>query len=810
MSTRIDEGLWAWKQPENNNHLIELQNRLDATPADASIELAYFGGSAFRITAPSGLTMMIDPWRNPPWGNWDWYLYDFPRQTVDIALSTHAHFDHDGVHALSAGIILDRLAGRFSLADVTITGIADKHVSDSSHNAFDWADKTRRLTAIKTDPPDNWRSFDNALLLVEVAGLRILHWGDNRPNPPEAVWDRIGEIDIALLPVDGSRHVLSDAHIGQITARLGAKVVVPHHYYIWDVTTRGSTLLPPDDWVNAQPNHRWLTSGSLRLGAADVAGQARDIQPRLPIRRSQQQVDAVDRDTGAFDPQDRLVRRQRHRTAAQPPRDPQPGQHGAAAQAAIGQAYQRAIDRAQIHASRTEHESRQHQSIEAHGRAATVDRQSSLIVPNGVDRQAQRLDTAVSDRARHRRSRRDPRTRRAGGKRHGGHRQAGTIRRIGIHRRHAAHRIARSRLAKRRADARQTAACECQVAVDRRRAGRPVDPDARPAPDGCPHAAGARDPRGGDAQRALAVTHRDRHHRLAVQVAQGGGRRVRRRPDKRRQRRGRSGRPDVRDTLDNGGGQSGAVRLHRAVERDGATDPVGTGDRDRRGRAQRGVRSGKCRRDMPLGPSCATVERDLTLRACRRITPCRDRSGHQRRLARPSIETGGQRPVEVGGHPLDTPAPQSTSSARTGPDSRGFPDRTATVSAAATCIPAQCPAAIRCATAAIVPRNPSSSRPAPAIFNPTIPAGVTSRIRPSAMSRSIAGSTNGLPDEAGSNRSITPSDRCPSAIVPRSRTRPARSPVSRAPCTPMLVSVSIQSATRSGRAGLPRTTFVNR
>ena len=78
MTTRINDGLWAWKQPENNNRMIALQEGSPVEGRREGIELAYFGGSAFRITAPSGLTIMIDPWRNPPWGNWDWYLYEFP------------------------------------------------------------------------------------------------------------------------------------------------------------------------------------------------------------------------------------------------------------------------------------------------------------------------------------------------------------------------------------------------------------------------------------------------------------------------------------------------------------------------------------------------------------------------------------------------------------------------------------------------------------------------------------------------------------------------------------------------------------
>jgi hypothetical protein len=76
------------------------------------------------------------------------------------------------------------------------------------------------------------------------------------------------------MPIDGSQHVLSHEQVARITARLQAKVIVPHHYYVWDITTRGSTLLPPDVWVKAQPSHRWVESGSVRLRRGDVMQQS--------------------------------------------------------------------------------------------------------------------------------------------------------------------------------------------------------------------------------------------------------------------------------------------------------------------------------------------------------------------------------------------------------------------------------------------------------------------------------------------------------------------------------------------------------
>lgn len=274
MTDRSKEGLWSWRQSENNNRMIKAQEgqSLDG-PGEGMIKLAHFGGSCFRITTPSGLTLMIDPWRNLPSGGWDWYLYDFPRCEVDIGLSTHAHFDHDNLHSLHSSTLLDRLVGRFEFADAVVTGIADKHVSDSTHNKYDWAGLTRKLTPMETVPPDNWRSFDNSLLIVETAGLRILHWGDNRPNPPEDVWEAMGRIDIALLPIDGSYHVLSPDHIAQIRDRLKPKITVPHHYFIWNLIHRASTLLPPDDWMAGHPNARFTDTGEITLNADEVKAE---------------------------------------------------------------------------------------------------------------------------------------------------------------------------------------------------------------------------------------------------------------------------------------------------------------------------------------------------------------------------------------------------------------------------------------------------------------------------------------------------------------------------------------------------------
>jgi L-ascorbate metabolism protein UlaG (beta-lactamase superfamily) len=215
---------------------------------------------------------MVDPWRNFPTRKWDWYFHDFPITEVDIGVSTHAHFDHDALHRLDAHVLLDRLIGSYEFGDVKITGIADKHATDSSSAVYDFKKIIRQFDGIDITPPNNPRSWDHCLILIETGGLRILAWGDNRHNPPEEIWQALGEIDIVLLPVDDSQHVMGFHQTQSIIDTLKPKVVVPHHYYIFDVTVRQSTLQPADPWVARQgDNARWLDASTVTYTMEAIA-----------------------------------------------------------------------------------------------------------------------------------------------------------------------------------------------------------------------------------------------------------------------------------------------------------------------------------------------------------------------------------------------------------------------------------------------------------------------------------------------------------------------------------------------------------
>lgn len=265
--------LVSWESGKNNDRLVEIQNTGGVQKDSGKVGVAFYSNSAFKVTSPRGITIMVDPWRNDPSGAWGlWYRMEFPMTDVDIGMSTHAHFDHDALDRVDANMLLDRMAGRFEIGDVKITGIADKHQCVAP-GMVPWTEAVKQFEGREQIcPPGNYRHLDNSLYVIETGGLRLLMWGDNRPNPPQEVWDRIGEIDVVFVPVDGSRHILDYQQADSVVAKSKAKAAIPHHYLVPETTFYTSTLLPATEWAETHEN-TMLENSSIELSPADLKGK---------------------------------------------------------------------------------------------------------------------------------------------------------------------------------------------------------------------------------------------------------------------------------------------------------------------------------------------------------------------------------------------------------------------------------------------------------------------------------------------------------------------------------------------------------
>ena len=197
------------------------------------MRLTYFGHCAFRWETPGGVTAVADPYRNA--ADRYWFTRLFPEVRGDLGLITHAHFDHDAVDRLPEAASILRMPGEFSASDLHVRAIGDFHSG-----------------------PPRLKDFPNVMFRLESNGIRFLHIGDNRVEWPADVARAVGDIDVLLVTVDDSNHLLTYEQVDSLVQRLQPRVVIPMHYAIPGLHSPECELLPPDRWLKRQPEVRRL------------------------------------------------------------------------------------------------------------------------------------------------------------------------------------------------------------------------------------------------------------------------------------------------------------------------------------------------------------------------------------------------------------------------------------------------------------------------------------------------------------------------------------------------------------------------
>ena len=211
------------------------------------MKLTYFGHCAFRWETPGGVTVMADPYRNQA-GRY-WFSRLFPGVHCDLGLISHAHFDHDAADRLPEQASVLRMPGEFEVGDTRIRGVRDLHSGAS------------RL-----------RDFPNVMYRLEVDGVSYLHIGDNRADWPDEVARAVGDIDVLMVTVDDSDHLLTYDEVDSLVSRLEPRVVIPMHYFIPGISASGNDLLPPEGWLQRQQTVRRLDSHHADFSSEKLPG----------------------------------------------------------------------------------------------------------------------------------------------------------------------------------------------------------------------------------------------------------------------------------------------------------------------------------------------------------------------------------------------------------------------------------------------------------------------------------------------------------------------------------------------------------
>lgn len=162
------------------------------------MQIEYFGHSCFRITAQNGVRIVTDPYVKVG--------YSLPTGLqADVVTISHGHFDHNYVEGVQTHCVWDK-EDAYALQGITATTIATDHDEQGG-----------RLRG------------KNLLFKFFIDGMTVCHFGDlGQPCTP-ALCEKIGKIDVALLPIGGTYTIDAKQAQAYIEA-LQPHVVIPMHY----------------------------------------------------------------------------------------------------------------------------------------------------------------------------------------------------------------------------------------------------------------------------------------------------------------------------------------------------------------------------------------------------------------------------------------------------------------------------------------------------------------------------------------------------------------------------------------------------
>lgn len=236
---------------------VESEPTLEAPP-DASapgIEVEYIAHASFLLRAPDGTELLIDPYASRVWLGYDWPEGIEP----DAVLITHPHYDHDAGRyrdmpfPWDASVAVVDEPGTFTFGDFTVTGVEGKHA----------------------DPYGMEFGQLNTVMVIEAAGLRIAHIGDNGPLTP-AVVEAMGRVDVLLMPADGVYHILSEETTQEILGSVQPRIMVPMHYRLGDLEVEEDSPSDLGDigpWLEGREGVQRVGSHVTTLRAGELPGE---------------------------------------------------------------------------------------------------------------------------------------------------------------------------------------------------------------------------------------------------------------------------------------------------------------------------------------------------------------------------------------------------------------------------------------------------------------------------------------------------------------------------------------------------------
>ena len=163
------------------------------------MNIRWYGHSCFMLTDSNGVRILTDPYGSH-------IGYELPELSADGVTISHEHLDHNNISPVISNTTIIRSPGEYEVKGVRIIGIETDH--DSVGGAL---------------------RGKNTMFIYEMDGMRVLHCGDLGVIPPQETIDKVGHIDVMMVPI-GAIYTIDDFEARELANIIKPKVVIPMHY----------------------------------------------------------------------------------------------------------------------------------------------------------------------------------------------------------------------------------------------------------------------------------------------------------------------------------------------------------------------------------------------------------------------------------------------------------------------------------------------------------------------------------------------------------------------------------------------------
>ena len=221
-----------------------------------AIVIRWYGQACITFTSPQGTTVLVDPFDES-------IGHRLPEVEPDAVVVTHDHYDHANV---------DGVAGE----PTVLRGL------DSSGG---WAEVDERVGDVRIRTVGTWHDEVrgakrgwNALVVLEMGGLTLVHCGDLGHVLTEDQVRAVGPVDVLLIPAGGV-YTLSPSEAREVVRQLAPRrMVVPIHFRTEPLTI---DLEPVEAFLQGLPEPR--RPGTNEVGVPVEAPGGRAAGPEIVV-----------------------------------------------------------------------------------------------------------------------------------------------------------------------------------------------------------------------------------------------------------------------------------------------------------------------------------------------------------------------------------------------------------------------------------------------------------------------------------------------------------------------------------------------